>query len=130
MNENSKKYFDRDLSWLSFNYRVLDEARDVELPIFERVKFLAIYSSNLDEFFRVRVANLRSLAELDKKKIHEKLNLKPRKLHKKIHAIVNKQLKEFGDIFRNNLLPDLKKNGIILYQDELVLKSHKKIILL
>lgn len=128
MNKNSKKYFDRDLSWLSFNYRVLDEARDAELPIFERVKFLAIYSSNLDEFFRVRVANLRSLAELDKKKIHEKLHLKPRKLHKKIHAIVNKQLKEFGEIFRTNLLPELKKNGIILYQDELVLKPHKKII--
>ena len=67
MNKNPKKYFDRDLSWLSFNYRVLDEVRDAELPIFERIKFLAIYSSNLDEFFRVRVANLRSLAELDKK---------------------------------------------------------------
>ncbi|HEX9740134.1 MAG TPA: hypothetical protein VGA29_05105, partial [Ignavibacteriaceae bacterium] len=54
-------FYNRELSWLSFNYRVLQEAKDPTVPLFERIKFLAIYSSNLDEFFRVRVASLRSL---------------------------------------------------------------------
>ena len=49
----------RDISWLSFNYRVLQEAKDPSVPLLERVKFLAIYSSNLDEFFRIRVAGIR-----------------------------------------------------------------------
>ena len=51
----------RELSWLAFNGRVLQEAADPAVPIFERLNFLAIFSSNLDEFFRVRVASLRSL---------------------------------------------------------------------
>ena len=59
-----KIFFDRELSWLSFNQRVLQEAKDPSVPLYERLKFLAIYSSNLDEFFRVRVASLRSLLNL------------------------------------------------------------------
>jgi len=58
------EFFDRELSWLSFNYRVLQEAKDKSVPLLERIKFLAIYSSNLDEFFRVRVASLRGLSSL------------------------------------------------------------------
>ena len=54
--ENSYQYFKRDLSWLSFNYRVLLEAEDDTLPIYERIKFLSIYSSNLEEFYEIRVA--------------------------------------------------------------------------
>jgi polyphosphate kinase len=57
----------RDISWLSFNHRVLQEASDPSLPLFERIKFLAIYSSNLDEFFRVRMANHRNLLRVGKK---------------------------------------------------------------
>jgi len=52
--ENSDQYFKRDLSWLSFNYRVLLEAEDDTLPIYERIKFLSIYSSNLEEFYEIR----------------------------------------------------------------------------
>ena len=53
--ENPKyNYFKRDISWLSFNYRVLLEAKDKSLPVYERIKFLAIYSSNLEEFYKVR----------------------------------------------------------------------------
>ncbi|MCB0677704.1 MAG: hypothetical protein KDC30_13490, partial [Saprospiraceae bacterium] len=57
-------YIHRDISWLSFNHRVLQEASDQANPLFERIKFLAIYSNNLDEFFRVRVASLRNLLRL------------------------------------------------------------------
>ena len=63
MNINS--YFNREISWLSFNHRVLQEAKDKSVPLFERIKFLAIYSSNLDEYYRVRVAALRTLINLE-----------------------------------------------------------------
>ena len=59
--ENSYKYFKRDISWLSFNYRVLLEAEDETLPIYERIKFLSIYSSNLEEFYEIRVAEHRAV---------------------------------------------------------------------
>ena len=52
------KYYHRDLSWLRFNHRVLQEAADSRNPLYERIKFLAIFSSNLDEFFRVRVSGV------------------------------------------------------------------------
>ncbi len=61
------KYLNRELSWLAFNARVLQEAADSTVPLVERMKFLAIFSNNLDEFFRVRVATVRRLISLEKK---------------------------------------------------------------
>ena len=66
----------RELSWLEFNGRVLQEAADKRNPLYERIKFLAIYSSNLDEFFRVRVASIRSLLAV-KKTSQKELKLDP-----------------------------------------------------
>ena len=60
MEKMTYKYFKRDISWLSFNYRVLLEAKDASLPIYERIKFLSIYSSNLEEFYKVRVSGYHS----------------------------------------------------------------------
>ena len=94
------KFFDRELSWLSFNYRVLQEAKDKSVPLFERIKFLAIYSNNLDEFFRVRVATLRSLLLLKKKSL-EQLKFDPQDLLKKIHSTVKLHQIEMGEIFRS-----------------------------
>jgi polyphosphate kinase len=117
-------YFNRELSWLSFNYRVLQEAKDQSVPLFERIKFLAIYSSNLDEFFRVRVASLRSLLSLKKKKT-KKLNFNPEELLKQIHKVVNKQQEEFGKIYREQIVPELEKNNIFIRSCEL-LPLHKE----
>ena len=62
---NNKNYLDRDISWLYFNYRILAEAKRNDVPVYEKLNFLAIYSSNLDEFFRVRVAALKKISESD-----------------------------------------------------------------
>lgn len=114
---NNNQILNRELSWLSFNYRVLQEAKDKSNPLYERIKFLAIYSSNLDEFFRVRVASLRSLLRL-KKKSFEKLKFDPEQLLKNIHKIVYDQQEEFGKIYREQILPELESNGIILTNEE------------
>ncbi|MBW6481659.1 MAG: polyphosphate kinase 1 [Vicingaceae bacterium] len=111
-------YFDRELSWLSFNYRVLQEAINPKVPLIERLRFLAIYSSNLDEFYRVRVASYKhilKLQELENLPKDEKL----KKLLKKINKIVKKQQIEFGRIFNDELIPLLQKEKIyIINKDE------------
>lgn len=111
-------YFNRDLSWLTFNYRVLLEAESGEVPLFERLRFLAIYSSNQDEFFRVRVANIRRLVEIDKKKINKALDIDPGELLDKIHERIQIQLNEYGTALRNNVLQELEKNGIFILAPE------------
>jgi polyphosphate kinase len=108
-------YFDRDLSWLSFNYRVLLEATDPKLPLYERIKFLAIFSSNLDEFFKVRVASIQSLRLMEREK-RKALVVSPKKRLKAIYEEVKRQQMEFGLIFSSLLLPELAQNGIELLQ--------------
>ncbi|MEE9449557.1 MAG: polyphosphate kinase 1 [Ignavibacteriaceae bacterium] len=120
----NKKYFDRELSWLSFNERVLQEAKDKTVPLYERIKFLAIWSSNLDEFFRVRVAALRSLLEL-KKKAHDKIKFEPHTLLNEIIRRVNLQQEEFGRIFREEILPGLEDENILLVDDTSVPEKYK-----
>lgn len=113
MGEKSRyQYADRELSWISFNERVLQEAADSSVPLMERISFLAIYSSNLDEFFRVRVASLRSLTRLKKKSV-AKLGFNPARLVRQINRIVTAQQERFGEIWRN-LQPELREHGINL----------------
>jgi len=107
------RLFDRDLSWLSFNYRVLLEAADPSLPLYERIKFLAIYSSNNGEFFQVRVATLQSLSKA-KKKNPASFQQDPDFLLEQIFTEVNRQQDTFGDIFRNLILPALAREGVHL----------------
>lgn len=110
-------YQKRDISWLAFNHRVLQEAQDQRVPLYERIKFLAIYSSNLDEFFRVRVAALRSFKEL-KKKTRRALEIKPKKELRQIRQVVQQQQQQFGRIFRNEILPELRRKGIYLINEQ------------
>ena len=116
----------RELSWLSFNDRVLQEARDLSVPLFERLNFLAIFSSNLDEFFRVRVAYWRSLLRLKKKRV-KKLPVNPSRLLSKIHAEVHRQQELFGEIFRGQILRELRGQGIFLESD-VSLSQHQEFL--
>ncbi len=110
-------YVNRDISWLSFNYRVLQEAKDPSVPLYERIKFLAIYSSNLDEYFSVRVASLRNLMRL-KLKTLRKLSFDPEILLQRILRIVDRQQTEFGTIYNEQIIPDLEKENIFLISGE------------
>ncbi len=111
MEEKDMPYVHRDISWLSFNHRVLQEAEDPSVPLFERIKFLAIYSSNLDEFFRVRVAHHRNLMRVGKK-TQKRLEFSPKEIIKGILKIVNKQQEKFSNIFIKQIIPELKKHNI------------------
>ena len=84
----------RELSWLAFNERVLQEAMDPKVPIVERMRFLGIYSNNLDEFFRVRVANVRRMIGVNKKRI-DGFEGTPNELYNEIRKTVLKQQIKF-----------------------------------
>ncbi|MEZ4415720.1 MAG: polyphosphate kinase 1 [Gemmatimonadota bacterium] len=108
---------DRELSWLGFNGRVLQEAQRSELAPLDRLRFLAIVSSNLDEFFRVRVASLRSALRLKKKKRAELGFQKTRKRLRAIHEAVLRQQSEFGRTLREQILPELARRGVPLWDE-------------
>ena len=106
-------FIHRDISWLSFNYRVLQEAKDPAVPLLERLKVLAIYSNNLDEFFRVRVANHRNLMRVGRK-TRQVFIYDPKAILKQILKIVNRQQEEFSEIFEKQIVPELGKHRIYL----------------
>ena len=86
-----RKTIVRDISWLSFNGRVLQEAADPTVPLKERLKFLGIFSNNLDEFFRVRVATLKRMAEVGPKIKNMHLEIAPGKILEQINQVVLEQ---------------------------------------
>jgi len=119
------KTLPRDLSWLRFNARVLQEAQCATVPLLERLKFLAIFSANLDEFFKVRVATLRRLVKL-KKKTRAQLHDRPKRLLAEVLAEVHRQQEEFGYTFREQVLPALQAAGIQLLSAEELTASQRE----
>ncbi len=123
-----ENYVNRELSWLEFDYRILEEARDKSLPLFERLKFLSITASNLDEFFMVRVASLKDM-------VHAKYNkpdlagLKPeeqlQKIGEKTHDLVALQYSTYN----RSLLPALRQKGLrIVSRHEELTKEEGKFV--
>lgn len=117
-------YQPRELSWLSFNERVLAEAADPSLPLYERIHFLAIFSSNLDEFFRVKVAGLQNLLVLKASQLEKYVDDDPAELLRQIAAITLAQQETVGQIFSTQILPELAANGITLYQGQPLSETH------
>ncbi|MBO5336180.1 MAG: RNA degradosome polyphosphate kinase [Lachnospiraceae bacterium] len=117
---NPKYYTNRELSWVLFNHRVLNEARDKSIPLFERLKFLSITASNLDEFFMIRVASLKDMvnAGYEKKDIAGMTPLEQlTALHESIHELVELQYTTYN----HSLLPLLEKSGLC------VIRQHEQL---
>jgi polyphosphate kinase len=118
-NPEASRFTDRELSWLDFNQRVLEMAEDKEIPLLERIRFLAIFTSNLDEFFMVRVASLKRKIEAGVGNVNS-AGFVPREqmkvLLKRTHELVERQSK----CFHSDLIPELSKVGVnFLTWDEL-----------
>src|SRR5690348_4597346 len=106
-----KNFINRELSWLAFNRRVLEEAQDQRQPLIERVKFLTIVSSNLDEFFEIRVAGIKQQIESETSDVGPD-GLSPTEVFDRIQKTVRQLVANQYALWKNELLPELSKNGI------------------
>jgi len=112
--ESNYRYFNRDISWLSFNYRVLMEADDPTVSIYDRIRFVSIYSSNLEEFYKVRVAEHKAVARGGYSE--DLTQEEAAQLIVRIAEEVNRQMEDRIRIFEKGILPELKRNHIVFYQ--------------
>lgn len=124
---NKYVFLNRDLSWLSFNHRVLMEAADKTVPLYSRISFLSIFSSNLDEFFRVRMPSIFAFTSIEVKKISIEEEY-PKDLVQQVQTTVHKQLEEFGSILKKQILVELADNHIWLYYDDPIRGEHKETV--
>ena len=115
------EYRPKEISWLSFNERVLQQANNQQVPLYERIKFLGIYSNNMDEFFRVRVATLKRLTKLKNKAV-KIIGYDPAETLAKINIIVKEQNKLYEKI-RDNIKAELKKQKIEILDETMLSKE-------
>jgi len=125
---NPKFYTNRELSWLLFNYRILNEARDKSIPLFERLKFLSITASNLDEFFMIRVASLKDMVNAGYEK-PDIAGMTPTEQLKALHEAIHKFVDMQYSTYNRSLLPLLEQNGLhIIRQHEQLSKEEAEYI--
>ncbi|HEY4787497.1 MAG TPA: polyphosphate kinase 1 [Bacteroidales bacterium] len=123
---NRRTIINRELSWLSFNERVLQEAADISVPLADRIKFLGIFSNNLDEFFKVRVAAIMRMIDLKVSSAKE-LGEKPEKILAKIQETVIKLQKRFESIYEE-LLKELEKQNIFIIDEKQLNEEQAKFV--
>ncbi len=111
------EFFNRDISWLSFNYRVLEEAMDRSLPLYERIKFLAIYSNNMEEFYSVRVSYYKQMLRQEARFPEQIRRVQPAKVIHEINTLVSEQQVIFHKVFEEEIVPELRKNNIYILED-------------
>lgn len=126
ISNESNDYINREISWLSFNDRVLQEAMDPEVPLLERLKFLGIFSSNLDEFFSVRVGTLQRMIDANVEP-NVMLGGSPKKIMKQVHSVVLELRDKFDKIF-SELTQELKNYNIFIIDEKNLSESHQDFI--
>ncbi len=126
MLKNKIPYINREISWLSFNERVLQEASDHSTPLIERLKFLGIFSNNRDEFYRVRVATIKRLSKLGKKAI-DIYGDDPKDLLHKLQRKVIEQQERFEEIYQE-LLPELAKQNVFIINEKQLNASQQQFV--
>lgn len=115
-----RKIINREISWLSFNYRVLQEAADPSLPLMERIKFLGIFSNNLDEFFKVRVATVKRMMDYDRdvsRDMRKMIGDKPKNILKQIQKIVIDHQAQFQKIYQS-IIKELEDENIFIINEQ------------
>lgn len=117
----------RDITWLGFNARVLQEAMDPTVPLYLRIKFLGIFSNNLDEFFRVRVAGLKRAVELKDKVAVDTFFDKPEKILDKIHKIIIRQQKDFNKTWKK-IQEEMAEQSVFIKTPEQLTISQKEFV--